>query len=110
MRRLLLAASERETEKETVAEAAWSAESNSVSRKVATLTASASYERAVKLGKRLAGTADAKGLLELHDLLARDPMADLGFSDIREVFEDVRSRIVERFRQSAYPRGGWGFG
>ncbi len=77
---------------------------------VPTLNASASYERAVKLGRRLSMTEDAKELLELHDLLARDPMADLGFSDIRGVFEEVRSRIVERFRQGAYKRGGWGFG
>ncbi len=109
MRRLILAASERERETKTVPESAWSTESSTESRMVPTLNASASYERAAKLGRKLAGTADAKGLLELHDLLARDPMADLGFSGIGEVFEDVRSRIVEHFRQSAYKRGGWGF-
>jgi hypothetical protein len=92
-----------------VPDGAWGQESTEGRKRVPTLNASASYERAVKLGRKLADTKVPRELLELHDLLKDDPMEDAGFSSLAEPFEAVRSRIVELFREKAYQRGGWGF-
>ncbi len=110
MRGLILAAREREKETESIPKGGWAAESETREKRVPTLRACASYERAMALAKKLAASDDPKELLELHDLLADDPMKDLDGEGFRVIFEEVRSRIVEKFRQSAYKRGGWGFG
>ncbi len=89
---------------------AWANESETSERAVPTLRACASYRKAVALARKLAESAGPEELLGLHDLLADDPMKDLGSDCFRAVFEDVRSRIVESFRKQAYPSRGWGFG
>ncbi len=110
MKELVLSAREREKAATEVPQGGWASESRTTQRLVPTPRAEESYQRAQAMAREILLTADAKELLALHDLLAEDPMKDLGESGFREVFEAVRSRIVDLFRQRAFPSGGWGFG
>lgn len=104
----IIAAGERETENHIVSDGPWSQEYETVRKMVPTLRASASYEKAVRLGKKLIETENPRELFELHDMLSKDPMADQGFSGFGELLERAKCRLIEMFRAKVSFRGGWG--
>jgi hypothetical protein len=92
VRGLLQLAKERESEERVIHQGGWDPDPLRIRVKVATLTSSASYDRAVRIAKRILKTDDREAIAELGNLFVEDPMSDIGQAD-KKLHEEIACRL-----------------